>query len=199
MACQIEDPFEQPENTARAVSSRQLKRISEAFEVTHHRLISYSLNQTAVLAALVRPHEVQFLTQIPVRNGSYNGGRLDAMPWNQRALNSPSQMQHQHQRMKNSHQGPAHSFARNSAVPKPHHHPSNDSIPQKSTQQHPNKPQQKWRPRSSKVIVDEWRVSSWMRELEQLSRGLPRGFWFALATFVLLSSECDGIPRAKDC
>lgn len=151
----IEDPFEQPENTARAVSSRQLKRISEAFEVTHQRLISYSQNQTAVLASLVRPHEVQFLTQTPVRNGSYNGGRLDAMPWNQRALNSPSQMRHQHQRMKNNHQGPAQSFSRNSAVPKPHHHPSDDSIPQTSTQQHPKKPQQRWRPRSSKVIVDE--------------------------------------------
>ncbi|XP_030534566.1 protein HESO1 [Rhodamnia argentea] len=146
----IEDPFEQPENTARAVSSRQLKRISEAFEVTHHWLTSYSHNQTTILAALVRPHEVQFLTQTPVRNGSYKGGRLGLMPWNQRALKSPSQMQHQHQRTRNNHQGPAQSFAHSSAVTKPHHQPSNDSIPQTSTQQHhPSKPQQMWRPRSS--------------------------------------------------
>ncbi|XP_056164293.1 protein HESO1 isoform X2 [Syzygium oleosum] len=151
----IEDPFEQPENTARAVSARQLKRISEAFEVTHHRLTSYSQNQPAVLAALVRPHEVQFLTRTPVRNGNYNGGRPNMTPWNQRALNSPSQMQHQHRRMKNNRQGPAQSFTHNSAVPpKPHQHPSNDSTPQTPSEQHQNKPRQMWKPRSSSGIVD---------------------------------------------
>lgn len=156
MACQIEDPFEQPENTARAVSARQLKRISEAFEVTHHRLTSYSQNQPAVLAALVRPHEVQFLTRTPVRNGNYNGGRPNMTPWNQRALNSPSQMQHQHRRMKNNRQGPTQSFTHNSAVPpKPHQHPSNDSTPQTPSEQHQNKPRQMWKPRSSSGIVDE--------------------------------------------
>ncbi|KAK3422514.1 protein HESO1 [Eucalyptus grandis] len=151
----IEDPFEQPENTARAVSSRQLKRISEAFEITHHRLTSNSQNRSAVLAALVRPHEVQFLTRTPVTNGSYNGGRLNNTSWNQRALTSPSPVQNQHRRVKNNHQGPAPSFAHNSAVPKPHHHPSKDSTRQTPSQQHQNKPRQMWKPRPSREIVDE--------------------------------------------
>ncbi|KAF8022095.1 hypothetical protein BT93_G2288 [Corymbia citriodora subsp. variegata] len=151
----IEDPFEQPENTARAVNSRQLKRITEAFEVTHQRLTLYSQNQPALLAALVRPNEVQFLTSMPVMNGHYNGGRLNMPPWNQRALNSPSQVHHQHRRVKNNHQGPAQSFAHNSAAPKPHRHPPKDSTPQTPSQQHQNKPRQMWKPRSSRVTVDE--------------------------------------------
>ncbi|KAI3954571.1 hypothetical protein MKW98_019702 [Papaver atlanticum] len=49
----IEDPFEQPDNAARAVSMNQLPRISEAFEKTHRSLVSSYQNRNSVIYALV--------------------------------------------------------------------------------------------------------------------------------------------------
>lgn len=51
---QIEDPFEQPQNTARAVNSRQLTRISEAFSNTYHRIIAPNQTRYTLIPFLVR-------------------------------------------------------------------------------------------------------------------------------------------------
>lgn len=51
----MEDPFEQPENCARTVNSRQLERISEVFRSSHDRLTSGSNNnKNALLATLAQ-------------------------------------------------------------------------------------------------------------------------------------------------
>lgn len=58
---QVEDPFEQPENTARAINARQLTRISEAFRMTHLRLTSVYQNQSSILNDLARPQILQLI------------------------------------------------------------------------------------------------------------------------------------------
>ncbi|XP_008461703.2 protein HESO1 isoform X1 [Cucumis melo] len=57
----VEDPFEQPENTARAINARQLTRISEAFRMTHLRLTSVYQNQSSILNDLARPQILQLI------------------------------------------------------------------------------------------------------------------------------------------
>ncbi|XP_077238925.1 nucleotidyltransferase family protein isoform X2 [Tasmannia lanceolata] len=54
----IEDPFEQPDNAARAVALTQLTRISRAFGETHQMLSSPSVlsDRNSLTVALVRPH-----------------------------------------------------------------------------------------------------------------------------------------------
>ncbi|KAL6580283.1 hypothetical protein OROMI_008307 [Orobanche minor] len=52
----VEDPFEQPANTARSVSSNQLQKISQAIQVTHGVLISANQNRTSLVSVLVGPH-----------------------------------------------------------------------------------------------------------------------------------------------
>ncbi|XP_074287301.1 uncharacterized protein LOC141612427 [Silene latifolia] len=49
----IEDPFEQPENTARAVAQSRLKRIAEAFQTTYQLLISPNLTRNSLIPSLV--------------------------------------------------------------------------------------------------------------------------------------------------
>ncbi|XAR71993.1 Polynucleotide adenylyltransferase [Bertholletia excelsa] len=44
-ALYVEDPFERPDNSARAVGNRQLTRISQAFQATHSVLTSGSHNK----------------------------------------------------------------------------------------------------------------------------------------------------------
>ncbi|KAL5717265.1 hypothetical protein ACHQM5_010303 [Ranunculus cassubicifolius] len=51
----IEDPFEQPDNAARAVGKNQLIMISEAFRGTNQRLSSNQI-QDSLVTTLVRPH-----------------------------------------------------------------------------------------------------------------------------------------------
>ncbi|XP_024029244.1 protein HESO1 isoform X2 [Morus notabilis] len=65
---QIEDPFGQPENSARAVNASQLTKISEAFQSTYRRLVSRNQNQNDFLAPLVR----QQTSQLIPRNQRYN-------------------------------------------------------------------------------------------------------------------------------
>ncbi|CAI8597269.1 unnamed protein product [Vicia faba] len=55
-AIYVEDPFEQPENSARSVSAGQLKKIGEAFQTTYNLLISNNQNQISLLTQLVPPH-----------------------------------------------------------------------------------------------------------------------------------------------
>ncbi|KAH9617729.1 hypothetical protein KSS87_016648 [Heliosperma pusillum] len=49
----IEDPFEQPENTARAVAQSRLRRIAEAFQTTYYLLISPNLTRNSLIPSLV--------------------------------------------------------------------------------------------------------------------------------------------------
>ncbi|XWS07720.1 hypothetical protein CRYUN_Cryun41cG0014400 [Craigia yunnanensis] len=93
----IEDPFEQPENAARAVSQKQLTKISEAFETTRRMLISANLTQSALLPTLVGPQTSRFLVKHSVSHSSYSGGQyLNTYTQMHRAVHSPLQMQ-QHQ------------------------------------------------------------------------------------------------------
>ncbi|KAJ4719966.1 protein HESO1 [Melia azedarach] len=92
----IEDPFEQPENTARAVSKKQLAKISKAIETTHSRLtISAKQSRCHLLSTLARPHITQFITGTPVRYPNYNGGQFRTSPQNHKVIYSASQAQHQ--------------------------------------------------------------------------------------------------------
>ncbi|KAL3647308.1 hypothetical protein CASFOL_008276 [Castilleja foliolosa] len=52
----VEDPFEQPSNTARTVSSKQLEKISEAIRATHGVLVSANQNPASLVSVLVGPH-----------------------------------------------------------------------------------------------------------------------------------------------
>ncbi|KAF3433654.1 hypothetical protein FNV43_RR24757 [Rhamnella rubrinervis] len=73
----IEDPFEQPANTARALSAKQLLRISEAFGLTYHRLIS-NLNRNTLLYTLVQQKTLQFISRAPVGNTSYTADQYQS-------------------------------------------------------------------------------------------------------------------------
>ncbi|XP_061995625.1 protein HESO1-like [Rosa rugosa] len=68
----VEDPFDRPENTARGVSQKALKRISEVFEMSRDRLIAARYNaslaiESSLLATLVRPHTLHLIS-----NPGYN-------------------------------------------------------------------------------------------------------------------------------
>ncbi|XP_030488952.2 protein HESO1 [Cannabis sativa] len=66
----IEDPFERPENSARAVNKSQLARISEAIQSTRNRLMSANVNKTSALSTLVQQQTFLLLP----RNQRYNAG-----------------------------------------------------------------------------------------------------------------------------
>uniref|UniRef100_A0A2N9FEH1 Poly(A) RNA polymerase mitochondrial-like central palm domain-containing protein n=1 Tax=Fagus sylvatica TaxID=28930 RepID=A0A2N9FEH1_FAGSY len=70
----IEDPFEQQENSARTVNMSGLRKISEAFESSHRRLISADQNEDqgistkkSLLATLVQERVSELI------GGAYNG------------------------------------------------------------------------------------------------------------------------------
>ncbi|CAA2934545.1 protein HESO1-like isoform X1 [Olea europaea var. sylvestris] len=64
----VEDPFEQPVNTARTVGSNQLMKISEAARATHQLLVSSNHSRTSLIMNLVRPQISHFVTRTPVRH-----------------------------------------------------------------------------------------------------------------------------------
>ncbi|CAA0809454.1 Nucleotidyltransferase family protein [Striga hermonthica] len=70
----VEDPFEQPTNTARTVGSNQLVKISAVIQATRGALVSANKNQMSLVSVLVGPHALSQLvprtpgpadTQIP--------------------------------------------------------------------------------------------------------------------------------------
>ncbi|KAF7147324.1 hypothetical protein RHSIM_Rhsim03G0133800 [Rhododendron simsii] len=124
----VEDPFEQPANSARTVSSRQLVRISEVFRTTHHVLISGDQNQRSLIAMLVRPQLSQLFARMPANPSGYNSGYL-ATPRPQ--MHSPMQAQYQNQHRRVNR--------------RPNDIPVNRSV--NSSQ---GRGQQFWRPRSDK-------------------------------------------------
>ncbi|KAL6980589.1 Protein heso1 [Sarracenia purpurea var. burkii] len=141
----VEDPFEQPANTARAVGSRQLTRISEVFQTTHRVLMSRNQNQSSLIATLVRPHVLQFFVRTPNNPSSYSSGTRPQM---HRALHTPPQVQHhiQNRRVNNR---------PNSAAMHMPVNASNGRGPDSATLHTPvnatnGRGQQIWRPRSDR-------------------------------------------------
>ncbi|KAG5557829.1 hypothetical protein RHGRI_007913 [Rhododendron griersonianum] len=124
----VEDPFEQPANSARTVSSRQLGRISEVFQTTHHVLISGNQNQHSLIATLVTPQVSQLFARMPANPSGYNSGYI-ATPRPQ--MHSPMQAQYQNQHRRVNR--------------RPNDIPVNRSV--NSSQ---GRGQQFWRPRSDK-------------------------------------------------
>ncbi|WOG88171.1 hypothetical protein DCAR_0207405 [Daucus carota subsp. sativus] len=87
-ALYVEDPFEQPANTARSVTSNNLTRLADACRATNYILSSNDHNQAALFATLVGQHRLPTATRSQVRNtnnpGNYNQGR----PWVNRSHQS---------------------------------------------------------------------------------------------------------------
>ncbi|XP_047270782.1 protein HESO1 isoform X2 [Capsicum annuum] len=91
----VEDPFEQPINSARGVSSKQLTRIEDAFRRTHFVLISSNQNENEVISTLVRPYVSKFVTRTPGNQNNYSRNGLRPQLQTQRAMKPPLQAQHQ--------------------------------------------------------------------------------------------------------
>ncbi|XP_057749032.1 protein HESO1 [Arachis stenosperma] len=70
----VEDPFEQPQNTARSVSSGHLPKIAKAFLETYSILISKSQTPNSLLIYLAPPHVTRYITKPAIPN--YGGGYL---------------------------------------------------------------------------------------------------------------------------
>ncbi|KAL5569014.1 hypothetical protein UlMin_025589 [Ulmus minor] len=64
-AIYIEDPFEQPENCARAVNSRQLTRISEIFVTSHYSLLSANQELNSLLPVLAPQQTIKLIPRPP--------------------------------------------------------------------------------------------------------------------------------------
>ncbi|KAK4351404.1 hypothetical protein RND71_030717 [Anisodus tanguticus] len=90
----VEDPFEQPVNSARSVSSKQLTRIEEAFRRTHFMLISSNQNQNEVISIIVRPLVSKFMGT-PGNQNNYSRNGLGPQLQARRAIKPPLQAQHQ--------------------------------------------------------------------------------------------------------
>lgn len=93
----VEDPFEQPLNSARGVSSKQLTRIEEAFRRTHFMLISSNKNENELISTLVKPHVSKFVARTLGNQNNYSGNGLRLQLQAQRAMKPPLQAQHQFQ------------------------------------------------------------------------------------------------------
>ncbi|XP_074357612.1 protein HESO1-like isoform X2 [Apium graveolens] len=78
-ALYVEDPFEQPANTARTVTNIHLTRTAEAIRATHDILAATGHNQATLFATLIRQDRLSPRTRSKVRNpketGSYNLSR----------------------------------------------------------------------------------------------------------------------------
>ncbi|KAB2010956.1 hypothetical protein ES319_D10G281000v1 [Gossypium barbadense] len=156
----IEDPFEQPENSARAVGQKQLVKIAEVFETTRCILISANITRNTLLPTLVGPQTSRFLikkhpTVYPNSNYRYyrntppQAHRVVQSPlqtqyhlWQPQYKNSrpsTSQMQHQGPRMVPSTPKPQSQFVRmrvpnGPRLPNHQFQKPNPSVPQDQVQ-----------------------------------------------------------------
>ncbi|KMT18390.1 hypothetical protein BVRB_2g025420 [Beta vulgaris subsp. vulgaris] len=97
----IEDPFEQPENTARAVTTNQLARISEVFTNTYHRIVAPNQTRNTLIPALVRYEISQFFPGVAFGTSTTYGGAYSRANQNVRNNSSnyyATQSQHRFQR-----------------------------------------------------------------------------------------------------
>ncbi|KAJ4971136.1 hypothetical protein NE237_004235 [Protea cynaroides] len=115
----IEDPFEQPDNAARAVTMTKLIKISDAFEETHHRLISANNDKSSLIASLVRPQIRSKLTGKTSKENPRLQGRHDLGPHSPRTTAVPSPTHNQFQQR--SYTFRPSSIALNAAAPSPTH------------------------------------------------------------------------------
>lgn len=90
----VEDPFEQPANTARSVSSKQLVKISEAFQMTIQKLHSHNHMPASIVPFLVRPQIYQLLPRAMVYEPNI-GYNIRALPQMSRPNHRPWQPTHQ--------------------------------------------------------------------------------------------------------
>ncbi|XP_021757267.1 protein HESO1-like [Chenopodium quinoa] len=97
----IEDPFEQPENTARAVTNTQLTRIGEVFTNTYHRIIAPNQTRNTLIPSLVRYEISHFFPGAAFASPMANGRAYPRTNHNARyssSSNSSLQFQHPFQR-----------------------------------------------------------------------------------------------------
>ncbi|KAK3031927.1 hypothetical protein RJ639_036723 [Escallonia herrerae] len=148
----VEDPFEQPVNTARSVSSRQLTNISETFRRTHNMLISANQTQTSIIATLVREEVSRSLARalqvsnpnVPVGDSFRTRLQVNSV------AHSPAQVQHQFQNLRTERH--PNNVTTNRPLPAAHDmrmngHPNNVT-PIRPLQAVHSQGQQIWRPRS---------------------------------------------------
>ncbi|TYH00405.1 hypothetical protein ES288_A10G273800v1 [Gossypium darwinii] len=92
----IEDPLEQPENSARAVGQKQLVKIAEAFEMTRRTLISANVTRNTLLPTLVGPQTSRFLIKKhpTVYSNSNYRSYPNTPPQVHRVVQSPLQTQY---------------------------------------------------------------------------------------------------------
>ncbi|KAG5599381.1 hypothetical protein H5410_030751, partial [Solanum commersonii] len=93
----VEDPFEQPLNSARGVSTKQLTRIEEAFKSTHFMLCSSNQNENEIISTLVKPHVSKFVARPSGNQNNYSRNGLRPQLQAQRAIKPPFQTHHQRQ------------------------------------------------------------------------------------------------------
>lgn len=102
----IEDPFEQPENTARSVTSNQLTRIAGVFTNTYHRIVAPNQARNTLIPCLVRLEISRFFPGAVFRNPMANGGTYQRMnQYARHGTGSYSSLQFQHQVQRTRHLG----------------------------------------------------------------------------------------------
>ncbi|KAI3992263.1 hypothetical protein MKX01_029984 [Papaver californicum] len=87
----IEDPFEQPDNAARAVSMNQLSRISEAFERTHRSLVSSNQDRNSLIYGLMGRRVSSQLISSHSNPMFFNRGATDFPPLSRATPQSQNQ------------------------------------------------------------------------------------------------------------
>nr|XP_017215863.1 PREDICTED: protein HESO1-like isoform X2 [Daucus carota subsp. sativus]XP_017215864.1 PREDICTED: protein HESO1-like isoform X2 [Daucus carota subsp. sativus]XP_017215865.1 PREDICTED: protein HESO1-like isoform X2 [Daucus carota subsp. sativus]XP_017215866.1 PREDICTED: protein HESO1-like isoform X2 [Daucus carota subsp. sativus] len=174
----VEDPFEQPVNTARAITNNHLTRMADAFRATHNMLASKDRNQATLYATLIRrdrlPPEQSLVRNKPGNNRSRpqinrasssssqsqtrNNGRS-----NNENMNRPVQPRHHNQARQSQTRNNGRSNNENMNRPvQPRHHnqarqsqtrnngrSNNENMSRPVQPRHHNQAQQIWRPKSS--------------------------------------------------
>ncbi|KAL8539096.1 hypothetical protein ACS0TY_000910 [Phlomoides rotata] len=95
----VEDPFEQPANIARTVSSKQLLRIAEAIRVTHVTLVPENQNRASLASVMVGQHlPPLFGTETPVSRNEFNPHSTRRYPPSQMPPKFPRKPMNKHQK-----------------------------------------------------------------------------------------------------
>lgn len=91
----IEDPFEQPINTARTVSDKQLLKITDSLQTAYNVLTTRSEDQSLVISTLVRPQISRFISGVPGKIQSSYSNVVHPRPQIQRIIQPPFRVQPQ--------------------------------------------------------------------------------------------------------
>ncbi|KAJ4824390.1 hypothetical protein Tsubulata_026334 [Turnera subulata] len=141
----IEDPFEQPENTARAVSAGNLIRMNEAIQTTYRMLVSANRNPSSLLPALVGPQVSRYISGSPINHPSLTvGNHIATHPQMSKSVYLPPQAQHHiHNVRQQRHSG--------NSTKQGHGSRLNNSTRKQPAQQAQSQVQAIWRPKFSNV------------------------------------------------